>query len=109
MFYFQGLFQNSVQFKIINDIIHVTLLSPIQKSLLTTLSNSVTDPMDEELSKQDKDGLIVEFQQLTNLNTEKCVRMLSSTNWNFSNALAAFIDLYSEDKIPPYSFRTTAQ
>lgn len=96
-----GLSNQSFHYKIANDMLFVRNVSVKQKQS----AFKATAPEKEALSidpneENEKNALLVIFQELTHLNTTWCTRCLEESKWNFKIALNICVKLMEDGKIP---------
>ncbi|CAD7081855.1 unnamed protein product [Hermetia illucens] len=98
-----GIFKNTNEYKIINDIIFIT--NPTNDQLKMSFRYSKPNKTKlQEPTVEDKEYLFVMFQRMTGLKNIWCTRCFEDANWDFKKALEVFIKLNQENRIPDSAF-----
>lgn len=77
--------------------------------------NQITKPLffcsiaQDVVSQDDKDGMVIMFQELSNLVPLWCIRFLEQASWQFKNALELFVHLCEDGQVPDVAFLDFAQ
>ncbi|KNC26297.1 Nuclear RNA export factor 2 [Lucilia cuprina] len=91
-------------YQIINDQLNVFTPTATQTKIAFKYFKSEDKSKKDELTLNDKEALLVMFQEATSLKSIWCTRCLDEANWNFENALEIFLQLSEKKEIPDTAF-----
>lgn len=88
----------STEYKIINDLFNVSNPSEWQMKNSFKFSNNRLIKKENKLTSEEKEGLLIMFQELTTNKTVWCRRFLDEANWNFQKAIELFLEELKTNK-----------
>ncbi|XP_055911475.1 nuclear RNA export factor 2 [Eupeodes corollae] len=93
-----GILGCSSEFQIINDLFSVSNPSEWQLQNSFKFSRNPIIKKEKTLTSEDKEGLIVMFQELTTNKTIWCRRFLDEADWDFQKAVELFLEELKKNK-----------
>lgn len=100
-----GLSNQSYHYKIHNDMLTVRNVLVKQKQYAFKVEPTEKEVVNPEHNEEnERNALLVVFQELTQLNTSWCTRFLEESKWNFKIALNTCVKMMEDGKIPPGAF-----
>ncbi|XP_055845059.1 nuclear RNA export factor 2 [Episyrphus balteatus] len=82
----------STEYKIINDLFSVSNPSEWQKQNSFKFSRNPLIKKENKLTSEEKEGLLIMFQELTTTKTIWCRRFLDEADWDFKKAVELFLE-----------------
>ncbi|XP_075161349.1 nuclear RNA export factor 2 [Haematobia irritans] len=92
-------------YKIANEQLNIYNPTATQTKFAFKYFKSMESSKKFELTVEDKEALLVMFQETTMLKSIWCTRCLEEAKWNFSKALEVFIALCEKKEIPDAAFK----
>lgn len=87
-----GFLECSTEYKIINDLFSVSSPSEWQLKNSFKFARNTSIKKENNLSSEEKEGLLIMFQELTTIKTIWCRRFLDEANWDFKKAVELFLE-----------------